>query len=80
MTDDTLAGYELYLTGGLVESKSMIEQYLKSKWLDAKTRRLNMQFQIYTPDTDLVTMVEIRMSTDCGFLYMISTAVSIVYT
>lgn len=76
MTDDNLIDYELHLTGGLVESKSTIDQYLKSKWLDAKTRCLHVLFQMYIPDTDMVTVVEIHMTTDSGILYKISTDVS----
>lgn len=73
---DSEAGYELYLTGGLIDGKLMIDELLKQKWLDEKVRRFYARFQIYTPDVDLVTVVEIRVITDCGLTYTIFTDVS----
>lgn len=67
------SGYKLNLTGGLVKSKFVADEYLKSKkWLDPRTRRLFVEFQMYTPNTDSVTVVEARMSTECGLYYTIS--------
>lgn len=73
--DDT-ADYKLYLTGGLVESKAKLDEHLKMKWVDTKTRRLCVDFQVFTPDAELVTAVEIRMTTDYGLSYVINTDVS----
>lgn len=73
---DSAAGYELLLTGGLIDGKLMIDEHLKQKWLDEKVRRFYARFQIYTPDVDLVTVVEIRAMTDCGLSYTIFTDVS----
>lgn len=74
--DDDTSGYELHLIGGLVESKTTLDKHLQLGWLDAKTRRLVVGFQLYTPATDSVTVVRVRMETCCGFLYMINTDVS----
>jgi len=62
--------------GGFIESKSALDKQLKSGWLDTKTRCLDVEFQMYTPNLDSVTMVEIRMTTECGLIYMISADVS----
>jgi len=73
---DGEAGYDLYLTGGLIDGKLTIDEHLQQKWLDEKVRRFYARFQIYTPDMDLVTVVEIRAMTDCGLTYAIFTDVS----
>lgn len=70
------AGYELYVTGGLIKEKLTIDEHLKQKWLDDKVRRLNARFQVYVPEVDLVTVVEIRAMTNCGLTYLIFTNVS----
>eukprot|EP00102_Acyrthosiphon_pisum_P020398 XP_016657608.1 PREDICTED: polycystic kidney disease and receptor for egg jelly-related protein-like [Acyrthosiphon pisum] len=69
------AGYDLYLTGGLIDEKLTIDEHLKQKWLDEKVRRFYVRFQIYTPDMDLVTLVDIRAMTNCGLMYAIFTDV-----
>jgi hypothetical protein len=79
MLDDA-AGYHLYLGGGFIKSKTKLDEHLKLKWVDAKTRRLYVDFQMFTPDADLVTVMEIRMTTNCGFLYAINTDVSIMFS
>jgi len=76
MANDDEAGYELQVAGGLIDEKFTIDEHLKQKWLDAKVRRFYVRFQIYTPDADLVTVVEIRAMTDCGLTYSIFTDVS----
>ncbi|VVC36593.1 Polycystin cation channel, PKD1/PKD2 [Cinara cedri] len=65
-------GYGLYLTDRFVESKWTLDEHLGSKWLDTRTRSLSVQFQIYTPNTDTVTVVKIRAKTGCGLLYAIT--------
>lgn len=69
-------GYELHLTGGLLKCISTLDEHIKFNWLDMKTRRLVVEFQIYTPNTDSVTVVKIKMTTSCGLLYKINTDVS----
>lgn len=76
----TSAGYELNLPGGLIESRSTLDKHLKSGWLDSMTRRLYVSFQMYNPNTDSVTVVEIRVTTECGIFYTISADVSINYS
>lgn len=72
-------GYELHLTGGLLNCVSKLDEHLKLDWLDTMTRRLYVEFQIYTPNTDSVTVVKIRMNTDCGLLYEINTNVNMIF-
>lgn len=56
-----------------MKSKSIADEYLISKkWLDTGTRRLYMELKIYTPNMDSITIVEVRMSTECGFFYTIT--------
>lgn len=76
ITTDGEAGYELYVSGGLIDGKLMIDEHLEQKWLDEKVRRFYVRFQIYTPDVDLVTVVELRAMTDFGITYTIFTDVS----
>lgn len=74
--DDDEGGYELYLTGGLIKSKLALDEHLKSRWLGTRARRLSVRFQIYTPNADTVTAVNIRATTGCGISYAISVNVS----
>jgi len=80
MTDDNdTAGNELHLTGGLVKSMLMLDEYLKFSWLDSRTRYLHIEFQIYTPHLDSITLVKICVTTNYGLLYTISkTGVSMI--
>lgn len=73
---DQNMGYELYLTGGFVESKSIIDEYLKLGWLDMKTKYFDVEFQIYTPDTDSVTIAKIRITSEFGIFFVMSKDVS----
>ncbi|KAF0751894.1 Uncharacterized protein FWK35_00023182 [Aphis craccivora] len=75
MASDDDSGYELHVAGGLINGKLTIDEYAKQKWLDARVRRFYVRFQIYTPDVDLITVIEIRMSTGCGLTYTIITDV-----
>ncbi|XP_050063461.1 uncharacterized protein LOC126552720 isoform X6 [Aphis gossypii] len=75
MASDDDSGYELHVTGGLINGKLTIDEYAKQKWLDARVRRFYVRFQIYTPDVDLITVIEIRVSTGCGLTYTIITDV-----
>lgn len=69
-------GYELLLAGGPMESRSTLDEHLRSGWLDAGTRRLYVDFQMYTPDTDWVTVVQVLVASDCGLRYTVSANVS----
>lgn len=69
-------GYELHLTGGFVESKSIVDEYLQLGWLDSRTKCFNVEFQMYTPDTDSVTIAKIRVTSEFGIFHAISTDVS----
>lgn len=79
--DDDSTGYKLHLTGGLINSMLTLDEHLKLRWLDTRTRHLYVEFQIHTPNTDSVAMVKICMTTECGLLYTISkTGVSITFS
>jgi hypothetical protein len=76
MVSDDEAGYELHVTGGLINGKLTIDEHMKQNWLDARVRRFYVRFQIYTPGVDLITVVEIRVKTYCGLMYTIIADVS----
>lgn len=74
--DAETTGYELRLSGGPMESRSTLDEHLRSGWLDAGTRRLYVDFQMYTPDTDSVTVVQVLVASECGLLYTVGADVS----
>lgn len=69
-------GYELRLAGGPMESRSTLDEHLRSGWLDAGTRRLYVDFQMYTPDMDSVTVVQVLVASECGLRYTVGADVS----
>lgn len=72
------SGYVLELTGKLDMWKKKLKEHLDDNWLDNRTKSLDVDFHIYTPNNDCITMFTVTFQTTMSLLYNMSTKVRII--
>lgn len=69
------SGFILDLTNERIQYQKLLNDHLKKKWLDSRTKTLEIQFQVYNSDIDCVTFFRITFKTTSGLLYAVESLV-----
>lgn len=72
------SGFILDLIGDQSEYKNTLYTHLENGWLDKKTTNLAIEFQMYTPIADCITVFKFEFETTLGSLYAVNKEVHLV--
>lgn len=72
------SGFILDLIGDQSEYENILNTHLENGWLDNRTTHLVIEFQMYTPIADCITVFKLGFQTTSGTLYTVDKEVNLV--